>query len=49
MLDSADGRYELERMFSDNVFHLDKPSQENIDSAIVSFEELQRLKRDRLL
>ena len=41
LLDSADGRYELESRFKENLFYLDKDRQDRFDRAIEDFEAAQ--------
>ena len=49
LLDSADGRYELESRFKDNLFYLDKGSQDDFDRAIEDFEAAQSSLQGRKL
>lgn len=45
-LDTADGRYELEKEFNEHLFHLEKSRQDALSEAIADFEEGQQPVKD---
>lgn len=48
MLNDPAGRSELEKVFEQNLFHLDKSARENFEESIASFEEIRRLQQDQM-
>ena len=46
-LDTADGRYELEKEFNSHLFHLERSKQEVLTEAIDNFEAAQPPRKDR--